>query len=385
MTASAYDAVIAGGGLSGLSLAAHLATHGWHDRAVLVVDDRTAGVPATRWGSWSAGPRLLDPAVHRTYRQVRISAAGRTRVVALGPYRYELLRRTDVRRVTLDLVRACPRFAVLDGHVDTVHDGVDAAEVVVDGRPIGATWVFDSVTARPPGNPADARLAFAGYDLRCDRPVFDLDTPVLFDFRIPQDGDGARFVYVLPEDPYHALVELTEFLPRHARPPTAASMCDALGTYLPGMLRGTGYEIVRTESAVLPLRVRPDDRRHGRILALGGRGGLIKASTGYGYTRIQRDSRAIATSLTRHGDPFHLPAPSWRYRLLDALLLDVLDRDPGQLELAFAGLFLDNPAPRVLRFLDEDSSTVDLVRLMGSLPPTPYLRALARRVAAPAN
>jgi glycine/D-amino acid oxidase-like deaminating enzyme len=50
-----------------------------------------------------------------------------------------------------------------------------------------------------------------------------------------------------------------------------------------------------------------------------------------GFRRIQRDSVAIARSLVRHGHPFHLPRPARRDGLLDALLLDVLDRDPAQL------------------------------------------------------
>ena len=63
------------------------------------------------------------------------------------------------------------------------------------------------------------------------------------------------------------------------------------------------------------------------------------------------------------------------------MLLEVLDRDPAQLELAFARLFEANPTERVLPFLDEDSSVADVLRLMASLPPAPYLRALGRRAA----
>ena len=64
------------------------------------------------------------------------------------------------------------------------------------------------------------------------------------------------------------------------------------------------------------------------------------------------------------------------------MLLDVLDRDPGQLEHAFARLFLDNPADRVLRFLDEDSTLGDEVRLIASMPKAPYMRAAAARLRA---
>jgi Lycopene cyclase protein/Squalene/phytoene synthase len=138
---------------------------------------------------------------------------------------------------------------------------------------------------------------------------------------------------------------------------------------------------LREESAVLPPRARPMRRRHGRVLDIGARGGLIKASTGYGYPRIQRDSAAIAASLRRYGHPFALPRPRRRHRLLDAVLLDVLDRDPGQIEQAFARLFTANPAERVLRFLDEQTGILDELWLVASLPAAPYLRALTARSA----
>ena len=377
MNAPRFDAVIAGGGLSGLSLAAHLATGGWRDHSVLVIDDIAARPSAVCWGFWSAAPGLLDPAVSRRYRQVRIHAAGTAHVVPLGPYRYQVVRRPDLYRVVMGLLDGCPGFAVRQGRVECLRDGVDAAETVVDGQPISSSWAFDSVTVPPHGTGVDARLAFTGWEVRCDRPVFDPRTPILFDFRTPQVG-GARFVYVLPHDAHRALVELTEFVPGRMRPPASAARRDALAEYLRDVVRGGDYDILRTESAVLPLRACPPPRGAGRVLRIGARGGLVKASTGYAYQRIQRDSEAIAGSLVRHGHPFDLPSPRRRHRLLDAILLEVLDRDPDQLEQAFSRLFSANPAERVLRFLDEDSDLRDELRLIASLPPMPYLRATGR-------
>jgi lycopene beta-cyclase len=178
--------------------------------------------------------------------------------------------------------------------------------------------------------------------------VFDPDVPTLFDFRVPQ-GDAARFVDVLPGSAHRALVEFTEFVPRHGQPTTPAARAEALAGYVSDVLRAGAYETRRTESAVLPLRVTPPPRGTGHVLAIGAGGGLVKASTGYAYARIQRDCAAIARSLATRGHPFALPRPARRYRLLDAVLLDVLDRDPGQLERTFARLFLTNPADRVLR------------------------------------
>jgi lycopene beta-cyclase len=364
----AYDAVIAGGGLAGLSLAAHLAAYGWGDRRVLVVDD---GRPSARsWGFWSTGGGLLDAAVSRSYAAVRIDADGTPRRLALDPYRYRVVRRADLSTVVRRLLEPLPGFGFREGTVERVEpDGT----VTVDGRAVHASWAFDSVTRRPGGTAVDARLAFTGWAVRAPCPVFDPATPVLFDFRTPQGG-GARFLYVLPDDPYQALVELTAFVPRHGRVPDGSERATALRAYLPGAV-----EVLRTESAVLPLRTKPLPRKAGRVLTIGTAAGLVKASTGYAYQRIQRDSAAIARSLARYGDPFHTGPVRRRYRLLDAVLLDVFDRDPPSLQRAFARLFAALPAATVLRFLDEDSRPGDLLRIMAALPPLPYLAALARR------
>jgi lycopene beta-cyclase len=284
------------------------------------------------------------------------------------------VRRADLRRVVLGFLRACPHFRVVEGHVEAVRDRGDTAEAIVDGEAVHASWIFDS-TGGPGGEAdVDARLAFTGYEIATSRSVFDPETPVLFDFRTPQVA-GARFGYVLPDGSSRALVELTEFVPRHGEPPSEPERRAALETYIRDVVGTPEYTIRRTESAVVPLRVRPGARGRGRVLCIGARGGLIKATTGYAYQRIQRDSEAIADSLARHGHPWDISGSLPRHRLLDAILLAVLDREPAQLEHAFARLFARNPGARILRFLDEDTGVRDEARLVRSLSPGPFVRA----------
>jgi len=106
---------------------------------------------------------------------------------------------------------------------------------------------------------------------------------------------------------------------------------------------------------------------------------MLKASTGYAYGRIQRDSAAIARSLAEQGHPFAPQITRRRHAYLDAVLLDVLGAEPDRLESTFLRLFGRNPADLVLRFLDEDSSLGQEARLVLTLPPLPFLRAMARR------
>jgi lycopene beta-cyclase len=74
--------------------------------------------------------------------------------------------------------------------------------------------------------------------------------------------------------------------------------------------------------------------------------------------------------------------------MLDRLMLEVIRREPerieperiepARIEPALSAMFAGNPPARVLRFLDEDSSLIDELRLVASMPPAAFLRAAAR-------
>ena len=193
------------------------------------------------------------------------------------------------------------------------------------------------------------------------------------DFRTPQHG-GLRFVYVLPVSARRALVEHTRFGSEAAPDP------DGVPRYLEDVLGAGSFIVLRREAGILPLQPRFPSPRSGRVVPIGNRGGLLKASTGYAYARIQRDSAAIARSLVRDGHPFDRPRTRARHRFLDATLLELIRTDPRAVEVAFAELFSRNPADLVLRFLDEDTTVTEEARLLRTLPPRPFLRAAVGRL-----
>ncbi|GLZ27905.1 hypothetical protein Lesp02_00950 [Lentzea sp. NBRC 105346] len=365
--------VIVGGGLSGLSLAAQLAATD-HRHPVVVVDDGSRPIEAMTWASWSDRPGLLDAAASRWFDRIRVHVNGRTKVLRLGGYRYRVVNGDDLAAVVRRYTGPLRHFTFQHGHVDRVEDD----GVIVDGRHMRATWVFDSVIGSPEEPPVDARLVFRGWHVRSERPAFDAEIPTLFDFRTPQ-VHGASFVYVLPKDEHHALVEHTSFTAPDA-PEDVTAQREALAGYLTEVAGTGGHEIEREEHAVLPLRSRQADRRHGNVLTIGAEGGLLKASTGFAYQRIQRDSAAIARSLYDHGHPFGLPEPPARFRLFDGVLLDVITREPAQLERAFGALFRYHTAEPALRFLDEATSAPQEWRLFAGMPAATYLAAARHRV-----
>jgi lycopene beta-cyclase len=366
-----WDAVIAGGGASGLSLACHLGAGCWRERRVLVVDDGSRPLEGRAWAFWSAEPGLLDAAVDRSFDRFRVCAPGRAVHVPLDRYRYRVVSGAGLQRAVNGVLAPAPGYRLARGHVEAIEQNPDGAVVHIDGRLVEADWVFDSVTA-PSALDATAWLTFSGWEVETQQDAFDPGTPTLMDFRTDQDGE-IRFVYVLPSGPRRALVEHTRF--------GAGAPVDADGPlhdYLTGVTRVGAYRVLRREGGRLPLGPPVPRPAVGHVVPIGVPGGMLKASTGYAYARIQRDSAAIARSLLTAGHPFAPTGGHRRHAVLDAVLLDVLAAEPHRLQQAFLQLFARNPGDRVFRFLDEDTSISQEAILVATLPPTPFLRAMLR-------
>lgn len=257
-----------------------------------------------------------------------------------------------------------------DGAVAIDREGVQHA----------ARWVFDSrFTARKvPKQPQRYHYLlqhFKGWVVETDHDTFDPDCPVFFDFRTPQEG-LMRFVYVLPFSPRRALVEYTLFsadlLAHH-------EYDAALRTYLRDVLKLTDYRVTETEQGAIPMWDHPFERRVGQhVLNIGTRGGATKPSTGYTFRRAQHDAARITKSLAQHGHPFPTFRPPGRYATFDTMLLQILYRRGHLAERIFTDLFRHNPIGRLLRFLDEETSPLEDLRVMASVPPEPFVRAFWR-------
>ena len=366
---SRYDAVLIGAGLSGLSLACHLVTQQTEMRRIAVVDPTPLAGPDRGWAYWSRASDLVSSVACREWERVRVSAAGSDEVVPLTPYRYRRLQAAQLEDLARRLLEHNADVDVVAGRAHQVCEADDGAVVETDTRPLAARWVFDS---RPRAAPVRAHLVVSGWHVQVDAPLLDPEVPTLVDFRTSQEG-VPQFLHVLPLDERHAVVEDTAFTVSgaHRRPRGAGPVLD----YLRHVLGAQAPTVTAAGHAEIPL-VPPPPRVLGRHhLAIGAAAGLVKASTGYGCDRIQRDSASIARSLQRHGHPFAVPGRSRRHAYLDDVLLRVLRVEPAQLERVFAAMFAATRMARSLRFLDEDTRWYDEARLVAVLPRAPFLRA----------
>lgn len=376
-----YDFVIAGGGLSGLSLAYHLARSPLGDKSILIVDQSPKSQNDRTWGFWSDRPTPFDVLIDRSWGQLRFVTPGLERVSDLGMYRYNVIRGLDFYNFVRAELAAFDNVTLLRGRVKRIEDGVSVATFTIDDQVIHAKWVFDSCLGQPAVEADrwrhhDLRLHFLGWEIQTDEPSFEPGLATLMDFRTPQ-GDETRFFYVLPFSEHQALVEYTIFSTSTL---SYAQYQEALRTYMEEQLGIKTFELVRRESGCIPITDRPFPRRLGRrVMSIGAKAGRIKPTTGYAFTRIQADSAAIVDSLLRAGDPFDVPGDAYRYRLCDSILLEIMETRGRQVRPIFEAMFARNDIGRIFRFLDETASPWEHLAIIPTLPPLPFLRALLRR------
>ena len=372
-----YDFIFAGGGAAGLSLAYQLSRSALAAKSMLIVDPAVKNRNDHTWCFWTTTPTPVEPVVYRTWERLGFFGEDFEATFDLAPYRYQMVRGIDFYRFMRENLGGLPNVDFLLGSVERIVDGPQQAEILVNEQTFSGDWVFDSRYRSADYRPLTPRyhyLAqhFLGWEIETPDPAFDPQTPWLFDFRTPQRG-AMRFMYVLPFSERRALVEYTLFsadlLPQ-------AEYEVALRAYIADVLGVRQYRILEEERDLIPMTDQPFPRRAGqRVMNTGTRGGRVKASSGYAFLRIQQDTAAIARSLQKRGHPFDVPTPPRRYRVFDTMLLQILYRRGDLSKRVFTDLFRNNPVARIFRFLDEEGSVGENLRLMASVPPEPFVRA----------
>jgi len=334
-----------------LSLAYHLARSPLRDRRVLIVEQEAKDQNDRTWCFWTNRPTPFDGIVYRSWSQLRVVSEHFEKQLALHAYHYNMIRGIDFYRFARQTVAAQPHVEFLRGRVERIEDGEHHASVLVDGQRYAGTWIFDSLFNWSAFQPDPARYhvpkqQFKGWEIETPENAFNPQAATFLDFRTPQE-QGMHFFYVLPFSERHALVESVLC----TATPISWEACEqSLRVYLDTILQVKAYCIRRHEQGINPLTDWPFPRQSGRhMMTIGIQGGRIKPSTGYAFTRMQKDSSAIIRSLLEVGHPFRVPAGHRRYRFFDSVLLEIMAHHGERIESIFTALYKHNPAERIFR------------------------------------
>jgi len=373
-----FDYIIAGGGCAGLSLAYHLITSPLKDKTILIIDKAKKNRNDRTWCFWTDRPTIFDKIVLREWSKVEIIDDERHFIRPLEDLDYQMIRSIDFYQFIYKELSKHSNVKFLNGFIDKVQSDEKSASLVVGDKTYTADYIFDSRFSSESFSPhhPDYHFLFQhfkGWFIKTPVPCFDYYKVTMFDFRTPQNGE-VRFFYTLPIDDETALVEYTIFSDNLL---TASEYDSALERHLREVLKIKNYQILETEEGIIPMTDFQFPKQEGRrVMNIGTRGGACKASTGYTFLRIQRESEKIVRSLMRDNSPFYPQKSRFRHRTYDSMILNIMHRDGGLIRDIFMQMFQNNPIERILYFLDERSSLIRDLKIMNSVPSKPFITSL---------
>lgn len=366
-----YDVVIAGGGLAGRSLAYFLSREPELAGArILIIDDAEDRYPHRSLIYWHdhALPLPLTPAA--TFTSLAVDAGPAQRVLPLKRHRLCLTSSRAVFRCLDEVIDAKPQITRLDARVLRVRAHADSVEVALsEGRIFTASHCFDSTLPRT-GIKAPLLMSGEVRRVRTAHDAFDPSIATFIDFR-SGEHDPVHFHCVLPISAREAVVEVTRIMPGKV-PSPEFSFEQATSAYLRRVWGVREFSLLSVERGSIPLGVHPSSPR-GRHVRIGTPSGAVKATTGYGFTRILRQSQHIASTLASTGSP-HAPRPSPRFRWYDKPVLKMWKHDPEHAVQFMKAAFTSGDADLVLDFLDERTTFAQERELLRCMPVTTLLQ-----------
>ena len=371
-----YDYIFAGSGAAGLSLLYRmLKDPALKFKNILVIDKSEKNTNDRTWCFWEKEKGIFESVVTHEWKTLEFKTEKFTKQFDLKDYRYKMIQGIDFYQFVLSFAKDFKNVTFKYEGITKIESNEDEAFVETENENYLAAYVFNSTTLfNPEINTKNSLLQhFTGWVIKTEQPTFNSDIGTLMDFSIHQKH-GTTFMYVLPTSSTEALVEYTLFTEKILKKEEYKA---ALENYIKDDLKINNYEITHTEFGIIPMSlakfVRNPDRTN-RIVNIGTSGGFTKASSGYTFQFIQKNSELIISNLRNN----LLPNPEMTFRekmfaWYDRTLLEVLLTRARTGKEVFALLFSKRSPEKILKFLGNESSITDDIKIMSALPIIPFL------------
>lgn len=376
-----YDYIITGAGCAGLSLLMRLLQEPTLcNKKILVIDEQLKNKNDRTWCFWEKEEGLFEPIVHHQWSNLIFESANYHSSFSIAPYCYKMIHGIDFYNYVLQFASTFSNVEFVYEKVNNIYNQNNVAVVELNNQKIEGTYIFNSILFKPPTlKKTDYYLQqhFKGWEIETAENVFDTQKATFMDFTVSQQH-GTTFMYVLPTAANKALVEYTLFteqlLPQE-------EYTQALQAYIEKKLGIKNYNITHEEFGIIPMTNYLFPNNEGKIIYIGIAGGQAKGSSGYAFKFIQKRTTQIVQSLVKSNHPFTKRSLNdKKFHLYDSVLLQVLQQKKMQGADIFTAIFKKNKPQTVLQFLDNNSSFLQDLQIMSSVPTSVFLPAAIKEI-----
>ena len=375
-----YDYIITGSGASGLMLAYRMAKDSFFDNASILIIDKEKKTSNDRtWCFWENGEGEWDELLHKSWDKILFESNIYKNTIPLQSYAYKMLRSGIFYDKLWNFIDTKNNIRFIEDTVVDIKASTNGAIVETLKSNYFTTKLLNSIDLNKNYTLQKKYPVllqhFCGWFIETDKNLFDDSTATFMDFTVDQKRN-TRFMYVLPISPNKALFEYTLFSKEVL---TKDEYEVELLKYLDTKFI-TEYTITEIEQGVIPMTSYKFWMQNSKnILHIGTVGGWTKASTGYTFKNTSKKTIQLIAFLKAENDFTHFRKKT-RFWWYDLLLIDVLSSYNHLGSKLFSTLFKRNSLKNVFRFLDEETSFIEDLRIMLSMPPLRFIVALFRRV-----
>ncbi|NNL15981.1 MAG: lycopene cyclase [Flavobacteriaceae bacterium] len=378
MVTDHYDYIIIGSGLAGLQLALAFSKDSYFNKKKIALIDPSPKTSNDKtWSFWETEPGNWNNLVYKTWKQASVISKKKHIQLALEPYNYKSIRSVDFYRELKTQLKKHHNISFLLQHVTSVKDN-DKIEIHTNTNSYTANHVFDSRIPDEFSTKSSQYTTliqhFKGWVIQTDTNAFNEEEVTMMDYRL-KDGEQTTFMYVLPFSKKKALVEFTYFTEKIVDDATYESF---IKQYINNYLNIKNYEIIETETGQIPMTNFPfDDYNTNYITKIGTAGGWVKGSSGYSFKHTEKRVNKIIDNIKSNKTPSS-DLFKRKYKFYDKVFLKVLKDDNHKGEWIFQEFYSKNSIQTMFRFLDEDSTFFEEVKVMLSLFSWSFIKAFIK-------
>lgn len=364
-----FDIAIIGAGASGLQLLYEsIQADSNREKKILLIDSGDRSKKS--WCFWEDQQRKCFPfLVEKSWKSMTYrSSKGATISSEISPLTYNYISSDRFFSYFFDeFIPNDPRITLVQNRAINLHESSDLQSIECeDGSIFYAKQIADS---RPIKIEEKYPIYqhFCGKFIEFENPILDESAMTLMDFSLPiSNKDMAVFHYILPFSQTTALIETTVF--SHL-PFNREAYEDIWNKYMDTNYHSHKFRIISDELGTIPMSI-PNKRAVGKIFKIGAAGGMIKASTGYAFTKMHNDAILNANNESNR-------TPS-RFRFYDKMLLRIMQREMNKVPEVMDRLFRKVPQKDILYFLDDKTSLWQDIQLLSKLDIPLFFKHLIR-------
>ncbi|HEY5773986.1 MAG TPA: lycopene cyclase family protein [Chitinophagaceae bacterium] len=376
-----YDFIFLGAGCASLSIIMRMVKSGkFADKKILLIDKEQKNKNDRTWCFWEKQDGFFEAIVHKKWDTISFLSDRFSSDMNIAPYKYKMIRGIDLYQHCFREIKQQKNIEILYGEVTQAIVHKEGITIHMNGEMLHLDYatIFNSILPKETNAPGIINLLqhFKGWVIESSQAAFDPAKAIFMDFRVGQKDD-TTFAYLLPLSTTKALVEYTLFSKEILKDAVYET---ELKNYVENILQLKEYQVIEKEFGVIPMTNRKFSFYESSYrYNIGTAGGQTKASSGYTFQFIQKQSQFVVDSLIKGSSLKQIPSTPKRFRFYDNTLLHILYHRKIQGKDIFSRMFTKNDPIQVLRFLDNESTLTEELKIISTLPTLPFLKAALKQ------